>query len=322
MTLPPTLPLTRFPVIVGPTAGGKSALAVGIAHELRELHGIAGEIVTADSIQVYRGLDIGSAKPTVEEMEGIPHHLIDLREPTESFSVQQWLELAEKEIAEIRLRGAIPIMVGGTHLYVKAFMDGLFDGPGSDPLLRERLNAQPLETLREELDRVDPLAASRIHAADQRRTVRALEVFHATGTPISELQRQWDRHQERRTDCVLIGLEWPIEQINRRINARVKGMVERGLVEEARRLWEEGQLGVQAREALGYKQLIPVFEGKSSLEEAIERIKIETRRFGKNQRTWLKRLRQIPGSVWIDAVAVPQERRALLAIEACRGVAG
>lgn len=309
----------RFPIIVGPTAGGKSALALATAHLLRERYGTQGEIVTADSIQVFRGLDIGSAKPMGGEMEGIPHHLIDLREPTERFSVHQWLELAEETIAAIRARGAVPIVVGGTHLYVKALVDGMFEGPEVDEVLRGRLNARELNDLRAELERVDPVAAARIHAMDRRRTVRALEVFVATGTPISELQQQWDRDLTRRKDCVIVGLAWEIEEINRRINARAKAMFERGLVAEARALWEAGRLGVQAREALGYKQLIEVFEGRSTEEEALERVKIETRRFAKNQRTWLKRLRQTEGSVWIDAQNVAREEWAEIVVEASRG---
>ncbi len=307
----------KFPVIVGPTAGGKSALAVAAAHRLLALTGIHAEIVTADSIQVFKGLDIGAAKPTLAEMEGIPHHLLDLLEPTERFSVHQWLERAAACLADIRARGRLPIVVGGTHLYVKALVDGMFEGPQVDEALRTRLNSRSPADLRAELERVDPPAAARIHAMDIRRTVRALEVFHATGTPISELQRQWDGQQTRREDCVIVGLDWPTDEINRRINARVKQMFERGLVDEARALWQRGALGIQAREALGYKQLIQAFEGRCSLDEAFEKIKIETRRFGKNQRTWLKRLRQTPGSIWIDASREPLERWAEVVLRAC-----
>jgi len=155
---------------------------------------------------------------------------------------------------------------------------------------------------RAELERVDPSAAQRIHPNDERRTCRALEVYRQTGTPISELQRQWDRERRLRPEAegaVLVGLDWPAELINRRINARVREMMERGLLEETRGLWEAGRLGPQAREALGYKQLLAHLEGRWSLAEAVEQIKIETRRFAKNQRTWLRRLRTTPGSVWI-----------------------
>lgn len=307
----------RFPIIVGPTAGGKSSLAVSTALRLRDRHGVAAEIVTADSIQVFRGMDIGTAKPTTDEMRGVPHHLIDLIDPRERFSVHAWLDLAERTIAEVRGRGAVPIVVGGTHLYVKALVDGMFEGPEVDEGLRAELNGRDLGDLRRELEAVDPAAARRINAGDKRRTVRALEVFRATGTPISVLQGQWDRDVQRRKDCVIVGLVWPIDAVNRRINARVKRMIDRGLIDEARSLWERGMLGVQAREALGYKQLIPSFEGVCSMDEALERIKIETRRFGKNQRTWLKRLRLVPGSVWIDTQAVAEEEWPELVIKAC-----
>lgn len=306
----------RFPIIVGPTAGGKSALALAVAHELARAGSVRGEIVTADSIQIYRGLDIGSAKPTPVEMEGVPHHLIDLLEPTERFSAHRWLELAEETIRGVRSRGNLPIVVGGTHLYVKALVDGMFEGPPVDDSLRASLNALELPALRAELERVDPLAAARINPMDRRRTVRAIEVYRATGTPISTLQAQWDQEQTRRKDCIIVGLSWPIEEINRRINARARGMFDRGLVAEARRLWEKNLLGLTAREALGYKQLIDHFEGRCSEEDAFERIKIETRRFAKNQRTWLKRLRQTGDSVWIDAAAVPQAQWAEVVLRA------
>jgi len=291
----------RFPVIVGPTAGGKSALAVETALAL-EARGLPrGEVVSCDSIQVYKGLDIGSGKATEPERRGVVHHLIDLVEPTETFSVQQWLDHAERTIADICARGSTPIVVGGTHLYIKALLDGLFKGPGSDAALRAQLEAMDPAERRAELERVDPEAAARIHPNDLRRTVRALEVYRLTGTPISAQQRQWDAGGGGRDDCVLVGLEWETDAINRRINDRVRDMIERGLVDEACALWESGRLGPTAREALGYKQLVRHFEGDWSLEEAVEQIKIETRRFAKNQRTWLRRLRATPGSVWIDA---------------------
>ena len=296
--------LARFPIIIGPTAGGKSALALAVVGELRS-RGSAGELISADAFQVYRGMDIGTAKPTGTERARAAHHLIDLVEPTESFTVAQWLRLAEAAIANIRGRGAMPIVVGGTHLYGKALLDGLFEGPDPDPVLRAQLAQMDPAARREELARVDPAAAARIHPADDRRTIRALEVYRTTGRPISAWQRQWDREWSRRTDCVLVILDWPTEAINRRVNARVRDMIERGLVEEARGLWEGGRLGPQAREALGYKQLIGHFEGGCTLEEAIEQVKIETRRFAKNQRTWIRRLASHPGALRIPIGAEP-----------------
>lgn len=308
------------PVIVGPTAGGKTSLAVGLARSLAS-RGVAAEILSADSALIYRGMNIGTAKPTAEERGGIPHHLIDLFEPdgNVTFSVHDWIEAAHGLIADLRSRNVLPIVVGGTHLYVKALLEGMFEGPKADPELRAGLMALPAEELRAKLIMVDPEAASRIHANDIRRTVRALEVFELTGTPITSLQKQWVERSDNPADdarFAIIGLDWPIDAINRRINARVRGMFEAGLEAEVHALWLAGRLGPQAREALGYKQLLVEFErAKASglttsplppaaLERAVEEIKIETRRFGKNQRTWLKRLRlSRVAQLWIDAAS-------------------
>lgn len=298
--------LQQFPVIVGPTAGGKSALAVQLAHGLERTGRPPAEIVTADSMQVYRSMDIGTAKPSRSERRGIVHHLIDIAEPSESFSVDRWLKLANPTIDDIRARGRTPIVVGGSHLYIQSLLYGLFEGPAADEALRTSLAQMPLAELRAELERIDPDAAARIHANDLRRTVRALEVFRLTGTPLSALQQQWDRRPPR-ADALLIGLDWPAAVLNQRINARVQSMIKRGLVGEARGLWESGSIGPQARVALGYRQLFEHFggseggEGGLTLDRAIEKIKIETRRFAKNQRTWLRRLRMTPGSLWLDA---------------------
>ncbi|MEM9372334.1 MAG: tRNA (adenosine(37)-N6)-dimethylallyltransferase MiaA [Planctomycetota bacterium] len=293
--------MSSYPVIVGPTAGGKTAVAVELAFALERASVGHGEIVTADAFQVYRGMDIGTAKPTEKERRGVPHHLIDIVEPTERFTVQDWLALAEPLIDAIRSRGNVPIVVGGTNLYVKAFLDGLFDGPQPSDAVREAVAEMDQPERRAELERVDPEAFARIHASDVRRTVRALEVFRETGTPISVLQAQWDAERVARPDAVLVGLDWDVEALNRRINLRVRAMLEGGLVEEVRGLWETDRLGEQAREGIGYKQLLPHFEGQQSLAEASERVKIETRRLGKNQRTWLRRLSARAGSVWIPA---------------------
>lgn len=326
--------LGRFPVIVGPTAGGKSGLAVDVARRLEE-QGRRAEIVTADAFQIYRGMDIGTAKPTPEERGGVAHHLIDLIEPNGpeerggGFTVYDWLERAEALIGALRGRGVTPIVVGGTHLYVKALLEGMMEGPGADEAVRAELRARPREELRAELERVDAEAARRIHANDLRRTVRALEVFRMTGRPLSAQQEQWDRAGRARADAVLIGLDWPTEEINRRINARVKEMVRRGLIEEVRDLRAAGKLGKQSGAALGYKQVAAALEACGGVtygprwerlrEEAVEKVKIETRRFAKNQRTWLNRLRMIAGSVWIDTARTAREgwaERVVRAMEA------
>lgn len=269
---------------------------------------VRAEIVSADSIQIFTGLDIGSAKPTPADQAKVPHHLIDIIEPEAEYSVHQWRCAAEAAITDIRARGGVPIVVGGTHLYVKALLDGLFEGPGADEVLRAELRAMEAGARRAELERVDPRAAARIHPNDERRTIRALEVFRLTGRAISEHQGQWDSGSRAGVgaDAVLIGLEWEPEAINRRINDRVREMVQHGLVDEAWGLWEAGRFGPQSRESLGYKQLIAHFEGRGTLAEAIETIKIETRRFAKNQRTWMRRLRANPGGQWINAAEVPE----------------
>ncbi|MFZ4573257.1 MAG: tRNA (adenosine(37)-N6)-dimethylallyltransferase MiaA [Phycisphaerales bacterium] len=312
----------RFPVIIGPTAGGKSALAVDVALSIASRGGNA-EIVTADAYQVYRGMDIGTAKPTAHERRGVPHHLIDLVEPGDRFTLADWLEAAERTVGDLRARGVVPVVVGGTHLYIKAFLEGLFEGPAADAGLREVLAALGPVALRQELERVDPAAALRLHPNDLRRTIRAIEVFRLTGKSISDHQQQWDREGGVRDDCVVIGLDWSAEMLNPRINARAKEMMAAGLLEETRGLATRGALRAfeppavnQAREALGYRQLIDHLEGRGSLEEAVERIKIETRRFGKAQRTWIRRLRTTPGAVWIDPAAVSPSEWCGLVIEA------
>ena len=319
--------MEQTPVIVGPTAGGKTGLAIALAQAL-VARGQPAEIVTADAFQVYRGMDIGTAKPTVEERSGIVHHLIDLVEPRERFTASEWLKRAKAVIAECRRRQVVPIVVGGTHLYVKLLLDGMFEGPGADEALREELRAMEPAALRAELERVDPVAAARLHPNDIRRTIRAIEVFRLTGRTISEHQTQWDATEQgedmvegaseggspgsRAAEFRLIGLDWPTELINRRINTRVRLMMERGLLEEVRRLRGEGAFEAeagqmnQAREAVGYKQLLAHLERRCTLDEAVERIKIDSRRLGKAQRTWLRRLRTTPKSVWIDAAEVPE----------------
>lgn len=294
-------------IIIGPTAGGKTQLAVQCAHVMKEQAGIEAEIISADSMLLYRGLNIGSAKPTHDERGGIPHHLIDICDPRDSFSVSQWLDAANNIINEVNTRKRWPIVVGGTHLYVKALLEGLFDGPAADANLRAELTLLSKEELRIRLEACDPVAAAKLHSNDIRRTVRAIEVFTLTGTPISEHQRQWDQHEPTQ-EKLLVGLQWPTDEINRRINLRVKLMFEKGLLAEARDLYEHNLFGMQSREAVGYKQLIDLFEGRTAtLDEAIERVKIDTRHLAKSQRTWAKRLRITPGSMWLDAELQPAE---------------
>ena len=288
---------TQLPIIliVGPTAGGKTEISLRLSEELPQ----RGECLCVDSMQVYRGMDIGTAKPTPAEQQRVPHHLLDLVEPHEPFTVDHWLARSEPVIRDIRSRGLHPILVGGTNLYIQAFLSGMMEGPAPDDQLRAALEASPGEELRTRLEQVDPEAAERIHPNDRRRTIRALEVYELTGSPISSRQGQWSRPASR-TDTILLGLNYPAEVINPRINARVRRMMDDGLLEEVSRLHHEGVLGPQAIEALGYRQLVDHLEGRCSLEEAIEQIKIRTRRFAKHQRTWLKRFLAEHDGIWID----------------------
>ena len=308
--MPDHLTIPVCPVIVGPTAGGKSALSIAVARAF-ERRGFTPEIISADSVQIFRGMDIGSAKPTAKEMAGDPHHLIDVVDPEDRYTVHDWLGAAEVAVERIRARNAVPIVVGGTNLYIKAFMEGLFEGPEPDASVRAALQAMPHADRRAELARVDPAAAERIHPNDERRTVRALEVYRQTGIPISEHQQQWDRGA--RPDAALFGIRWETDALNRRINARVKIMLEQGLVDEVSRLRD--QLGPQAREALGYKQLLAHLEGAVALDDAVEKIKIETRRFAKNQRTWLRRLAASsandPRSGWFSGESISADLQTL-----------
>ena len=282
--------------ILGCTASGKEHTGLALARRL------GGHIVSVDSMKIYRRMDIGTAKPTPQERAEIVHHGIDLVEPSEPFSVARYVQYADAAIASILAAGAVPLAVGGTALYLKALTEGLFAGPSANPEIRDELTrraaAEGLAALHAELAAVDPQAAARIHPNDQKRIVRALEVHRLTGEPISRLQQQWDK-PSRRYDAVMIGVRRDREDVNRRINARVKRMLERGLREEvAALLAEPGGLSRQAAQALGYAEMIAHLRGRCTLEEAVERIKINTRQFAKRQRTWFRRFRDVR---WIDA---------------------
>ncbi|MFP4104476.1 MAG: tRNA (adenosine(37)-N6)-dimethylallyltransferase MiaA [Phycisphaerae bacterium] len=286
---------TTLYFILGCTASGKGATGREIARRLDT------DVISVDSMKVYKRMDIGTAKPPADVRAQIPHHCVDVVEPWESYSVARFVEDADRAVTEIRNAGKIPLAVGGTSLYIKALSEGLFEGPKADPELRRQLEqeirSRGLASLHDELSEVDPDAARRIHPNDEKRIVRALEVYRTSGTPISELQRQWN-DQPDRYDCVRIGLRRPKDEQNRRINARAKKMMDLGLVEEVRALLGDPRgLSPQAAQAVGYAELIDHFQGKCTVEEAFERIKINTRRLAKKQRTWMRRWQDV---TWFD----------------------
>ena len=287
--------MTRVIFILGCTGSGKAAVGRRIARRT------GGQIVSVDSMKVYRRMDIGTAKPSPAERAEAPHHCIDIAEPAEAFSVGRYLEHADRAIAAIAAAGDTVLAVGGTALYLKALSEGLFEGPGADPEVRRRLDARAeaegLAALHADLARVDPDAARRIHPNDHKRIVRALEVYELAGEPISALQRQWDA-QRTRYDGVFIGLRRSKDDASQRINARVKRMIAAGLADEvASLLGEPGWADAPAAAALGYAEMIRHLRGEIDLDEATEQIKINTRRFAKHQRTWF---RQFRATRWID----------------------
>jgi len=269
---------------------------------------LGAEIISIDSMKVYRRMNIGTAKPPKEARAQVRHHLIDIIEPSDSFSVRSFLDNALEAIRQIRSRNKPVVAVGGTALYIKALLYGLFEGPAADKQMRAELRAraetQGLDQLYRQLTQVDPEAAVRIHQNDARRIIRALEVYELTGRPISSFQKQWDvpatSHERRATsdDWTIIGLRRDKAEENKRINARVKRMIAAGLVDEVKSLLgEEKPLSPQARCAIGYAEIIDHLSGKTTLEDAIELIKKNSRRLAKSQRTWFKTFRNVH---WLD----------------------
>jgi tRNA dimethylallyltransferase len=274
--------------LVGPTASGKTALGLELARLLD------AEIVSLDSMALYRGMDIGTAKPTPEERRAVAHHLIDVIEPDQEYSVAQYVAAAGRVVGEIAARGRTPLFVGGTPLYLKALLRGIFAGPPADWELRHRLLAlaenQGQDRLHAQLAEVDPLSAKRLHPRDVRRVIRALEVFEKTGRSISELQREFE-HQRSADECRVFVLDWPREELARRIDARTEAMFAAGLVEEVRELVTGPHPpGRTASQAVGYREVIEHLRGERDLAATIERVKLRTRQFAKRQMTWFRSL--------------------------------
>lgn len=282
--------------IVGPTATGKTGLALRLSRE------IPMEVINADALQVYRGFDIGTAKPTPEQQARVPHHLIDILDPWERYSAGEFARRAREAIADVRDRGRLPVVVGGSGLYLRALLEGISPVPKGEPkirrALRRRLDDEGLEVLYRELKEVDPETADRITPGDTQRILRALEVAEVSGVPLSS----WIRRQpfgDQRLSALRIGLTLPRPILYDRISARVVHMMNRGWLDEVERLLGRGfDPAFPAFQAIGYRQLVRVLKGEWSLDEASRDIDQRTRRFAKRQETWF---RKEPDVDWYDA---------------------
>ena len=288
MTLMLLDPALQCWFLSGATAAGKTAVGVELARRT------GAEIVSLDSMTLYRGLDIGTAKPTPQQRAAVPHHLIDVLEPQQQYSLAQYIEAARRYIEEIQGRGREVLFVGGTPLYLKGLLRGICDGPAADWEFRKRLQQQSREHgpqwLHCRLAAVDPAAAARLHPNDVRRLVRALEVYEKTGRPISELQQQFEYGRPAQ-QCRVFVLDWPRAELHARIERRVDEMFAAGLVAEVRGLLAAPQpLSRTARQAVGYAEVIAHLEGKFDLPETIQLVKHHTRQLAKRQRTWFRSL--------------------------------
>ena len=279
--------------IVGPTGVGKTEVAIEFVKRVR------AEIISADSRQIYQEMDIGTAKPSSAVRQEVPHHLIDLILPDQIFDVADFKIRVEAIIKKLQKKDKLPVLVGGSGLYVQAVIDGLFVGPGADWKLREKLKEREKRegagTLYHELERIDPTTASRLHPHDQRRIIRALEVYYLTGKPISCYQTQFP---SALVNTVMIGLERERESLSRLIDTRVDKMIAEGLIEEVGSLLGKGYSEeLPSLQGLGYQQIIGYLKGEYPEEEAIRLIKRDTRRFAKRQMSWFKRDKRI---LWLD----------------------
>jgi len=275
--------------VVGPTASGKSELALSLAEHLGR------ELVSLDSMQVYRGMDVGTAKPGAAERARVRHHMLDLVEAREEYDIARYLADLEPVLADLAARGVQPLFVGGTGFWLKVLLEGLFDGPPVDRALRARLEARLAsegdEALHAELARRDPPSAARLHAHDARRVVRALEVLEQTGRPLSDWQREWasfggsGAHAAHR----LLGLAWPTDELDRRIRARVERMLAQGWPAEVEALEARGGFSKTSIQALGYREVRELVAGRSDAAGCCAAIALATRQFARRQRTWYRK---------------------------------
>lgn len=305
--------------IVGPTASGKTALSIALAKQLDT------EIISSDSMQLYRDMNIGTAKPDWAERDGIPHHMLDVAEPGEDFSVARYQEMADACAQSILERGRIPIVCGGTGLYLDALIEGnTFSGEESSGHLRaffqEIGEKSGVHTLHQMLQTVDPESAQRIHENNVKRVIRALEVYAQTGMTIGEYNAQ-HKPKEPKYHAVLLAL-CPSEReiLYERINRRVDQMMEQGLLEETQRLWSEGKLRGTAAQAIGYKELLPYLEGSDTLENCVETLKRASRNYAKRQLTWLRRDKRVNWLLYDSAEEFPDLLRRANAILSEKGI--
>ncbi|WP_202077293.1 tRNA (adenosine(37)-N6)-dimethylallyltransferase MiaA [Caldalkalibacillus salinus] len=286
-------------VIIGPTAVGKTKLSVSLAQRFN------GEVISGDSMQIYRGMDIGTAKITPDEMQGVPHHLIDLREPWESFSVNEFQTLATDHITQINQRGRLPLLVGGTGLYVQSVTHQFqFAEDSRDEEVRQKwetyLQKHGREALHQALAQKDPIYAEQLHPNNTRRVIRALEIIETTGQSMAEYQGEWEKSSPY--ELAMVGLTMERQKLYERINHRVDLMIQDGLIEEVQRLLDEGvPVDCQSFSGIGYKEILGYLTGELEREEAIALLKRNTRRFAKRQHTWFRRMKDIQ---WFDVTAL------------------
>jgi len=305
MEIEPFPAITDCWYLTGPTASGKTAVGIELARRLD------AEIISLDSMSVYRGMDIGTAKPSPVDQAAVPHHLLDIVEPAHDFSLAEFVELAHEMVGEIRSRGREVLMVGGTPLYLKSLLRGLYQGPPPDWEFRRAIDEEIIEiglaALRQRLEMVDPLSAQKLHPNDKRRMIRALEVYKVTGQPISHQQIHFDEGL-RPEKCKVFCLAWPREELHRRIDARVERMFAAGLVDEVRSLLEKhGRLSRTASQAVGYREVLEHLAGEYDLPATIERVKAATHQFARRQETWFRSLsecRMVPQAEGIPASEV------------------
>ncbi len=300
-------PARRFPLLLGPTGTGKSELAIALAERLH------GEVISADSRAIYKSMNVGTAKPSSEDRKRIPHHLIDIRELEEHYDVMEFRRDVLAVIQDILKRRKLPIVVGGSTLYVAVLTGTFFEGPTADAKVRQRLETQPLAELRRRLEHIDPEAAARIHPHDPVRTVRALEVYELTGMTISQARRE--SRVPFPYSFLKIGLTLTRSELYARLNQRVDQMLERGLLDEARRLKARLEPEMQAYRTIGYEECFAHLDGKLSYQQAVSLIKQHTRQLAKRQLTWFKSDREIH---WIEVTGKTTEQVLTEALQTLR----